>query len=157
MKKLFPLLLLSLSLAACTDSAPSPVIKITGLFLNGDEKDYAKELSSMPSLKVGDEVLVSLNLDGSGEDLNTFIVQDDDQQLKIEEFDLPKAGVSTDKNFTRLNEGVVGFENGVKQAEVKVKAKVKAVNDEDATLLFYLFSRAECEAAKQEVDMKTEK
>lgn len=157
MKKLLPLLLLSLSLAACTDSAPSPVIKITGLFLNGDEKDYAKEQSSMPSLKVGDEVLVSLQLDGNGEDLNTFIVQDGDQQLKIEEFDLPKAGVSTDKNFTKLDEGIVGFENGVKQTEVKVKAKVKAVNDEDATLLFYLFSRAECEAAKQEVDMKTEK
>lgn len=157
MKKLLPFLPLLLLLAACSSTAPSPVIQITGLFLNGDEKDYAKELSLMPSLKVGDEVLVSLKLDGSGEELNTFIVQDDDQQLTIEEFELPEVGVSGDKNFTKLDEGIVGFENGVKQTELKVKARVRAVNDEDATLLFYLFSRAECDAAKQEVDMKTEK
>lgn len=157
MKKLLPFLPLLLLLAACSNSAPSPVIKITGLFLNGDEKDYAKEQSSMPSLKVGDEVLVSLQLDGSGEELNTFIVQDNDQQLNIEEFYLPETGVSTETNFTDLDKGVVGFENGVKQTELKVKAKVKAVNDEDATLLFYLFSRAECDGDQKEVDMKMEK
>ena len=156
MKKLLSLLLLLLLLVACSDSAPSPVIEITGLYVNDDEIDYAQELSSMPKLKVNDEVLVSLKLDGSGEELNTFIVQDGNQQLKIEEFILPEAGISDDKNFTKLDEGIVGFENGVRQTELKVKAIVKAVNGEDATLIFYLFSRAECEADKQKVEMKTE-
>lgn len=156
MKKLLSHLLLLFLLVACSGTAPSPVIEITGLYINGGEKDYAHELSSMPTLKVNDEVLVSLKLDGSGEELNTFIVQDGNQQLKIEEFVLPEAGISDDKNFTKLDEGIVGFENGVRQTELKVKAKVKTVKGEDATLVFYLFSRAECEADKQEVEMKTE-
>lgn len=155
MRKLSFLLLLPL-LAACSGSAPSPVIKITGLYISGDEKDYAQEQSAMPSLKVGDEVLVSLKLDGNGEELNTFIVQDGNEQLRIEEFDLPKAGVSDDKNFTKLDEGIVGFENGVHRTELKVRAKVQTVKSEDATLTFYLFSRAECDGAQQEVEMKIE-
>lgn len=157
MRSLFSCLLLLLLLAGCSQSAPSPTIKITGLFVNGDEKDYAQEISSMPSLKIGDEVLVSLKLDGNGEELNTFIVQDGaDQQFKIEAFELPEAGVSTDKNFTKLDEGIVGFENGVHQTDLKVKAKVNTVKGKDASLIFYLFSRAECDGAQQEVEMKTE-
>ena len=157
MRSLLSCLLLLVLLAGCSQSAPSPVIQITGLFVNGDEKDYAQELSSMPALKAGDEVLVSLRLDGNGEELNTFIVQDgDDQQFKIEAFELPAVGVSNDKNFTKLDEGIVGFENGVRQTDLKVKAKVSIVKDEDASLIFYLFSRAECDGAQQAVEMKTE-
>ena len=47
----------------------------------------------MPSLKVGDEMTVSLRLDGNGEDLNTFIVKEAAEQLGIKGFDLP-GGVS---------------------------------------------------------------
>lgn len=41
----------------------------------------------MPSLKVGDEMTVSLRLDGNGEDLNTFIVKEAAEQLGIKGFD----------------------------------------------------------------------
>lgn len=156
MRKLLNYLLLLPLLAGCSGTASSPDIEVIGLYVNGDEKDYAHELSSMSPLKVGDEVLVSLKLDGNGEELNTFIVQDGDQQLKIAEFDLPDAGVSDDKNFTDLEQGIVRFKNGVRQTELKVKAKVQTVKSEDAALIFYLFSKAECDGAQQEIEMKTE-
>ena len=110
----------------------------------------------LPVLKVNDEVTVSLKLDGNGEDLNTFIVKEEQEQLYIEDFQLPVQGVSSDKNFTKLEEGIVGFENGVRQVEVTVKARVQSVTDEDAILSFYLFSRAECDGAQQEIELKTE-
>lgn len=157
MRKLLFASLLPLLLASCSGSAESPVIKITGFFVNDDTKDYSQEMEFMPLLEVNDEVTVELQLDGNGEDLNTFIVQGEDQQLSIEKlFDLPDWGVSSDKNFTKLDQGIVGFENGVRQAKLKVKAKVKSVTDDDATLVFYLFSRAECEGAQEELELKTE-
>lgn len=155
MRKLYSSWLLLLLLAACSDSAPSPVIEITGLYVNDDEKDYAQELSLMPTLKVGDEVLVSLQLDGNGEELNSFIARDDNKQLTIKMPDLPKAGISDEPGLTKPDEGIFVFKNGVRQMELEIKAKVKAVKDEDAILVFYLSSRAECEADKAEVDMKT--
>ena len=81
MKKQLLAPLLLLLLAACSGSAESPVIEITGFFIEGDTKDYSEDMASIPSLKVGDEVTVSLTLDGNGEDLNTFIVKEDQQQL----------------------------------------------------------------------------
>lgn len=34
-------------------SAESPVIEITGFFIEGDTKDYSEDMASIPSLKVG--------------------------------------------------------------------------------------------------------
>ena len=66
MKKQLLAPLLLLLLAACSGSAESPVIEITGFFIEGDTKDYSEDMASIPSLKVGDEVTVSLTLDGYG-------------------------------------------------------------------------------------------
>ena len=156
MKKLLLASLLPLTLASCSDTAESPVIEITGFFINDNPVDYSREMEVLPVLKVNDEVTVSLKLDGNGEDLNTFIVKEEQEQLYIEDFQLPVQGVSSDKNFTKLEEGIVGFENGVRQVEVTVKARVQSVTDEDAILSFYLFSRAECDGAQQEIEFKTE-
>ena len=54
----------------------------------------------MPSLKVGDEMTVSLRLDGNGEDLNTFIVKEAAEQLGIKGFDLP-GGVSSESDLSK--------------------------------------------------------
>ena len=142
MKKQLLAPLLLLLLAACSGSAESPVIEITGFFIEGDTKDYSEDMASIPSLKVGDEVTVSLTLDGNGEDLNTFIVKEDQRQLGIKDFDLPN-GVSSDKNFTRPEEGIIKFEDGVRNTVLKVKMRVQTVADADAILSFYLSSKAE--------------
>lgn len=89
MKKLLLVSLLLPLLVSCSGSAESPVIEITGFFIGDDTKDYSKDMASMPSLKVGDEMTVSLRLDGNGEDLNTFIVKEAAEQLGIKGFDLP--------------------------------------------------------------------
>ena len=83
MKKLLLVSLLLPLLVSCSGSAESPVIEITGFFIGDDTKDYSKDMASMPSLKVGDEMTVSLRLDGNGEDLNTFIVKEAAEQLGI--------------------------------------------------------------------------
>lgn len=155
MKKQLLAPLFLLSAAACSDSAESPVIEITGLFVEGDIKDYSEDIVSLPSLKVGDEVSVSLKLDGNGEDLNTFIVKEDRQQLKITDFDLPEE-ISSDKNFTRPEEGIIKFEDGVRSTELKVSISVQTVADADAILSFYLSSKAECEGAQEKIELKTE-
>ena len=151
MKKQLLAPLLLLLLAACSGSAESPVIEITGFFIEGDTKDYSEDMASIPSLKVGDEVTVSLTLDGNGEDLNTFIVKEDQQQLGIKDFDLPN-GVSSEKNFTRPEEGIIKLRNTV----LKVKMRVQTVADADAILSFYLSSKAECESAQEKIELKTE-
>ena len=83
MKKLLLVSLLLPLLVSCSGSVESPVIEITGFFIGDDIKDYSKDMASMPSLKVGDEMTVSLRLDGNGEDLNTFIVKEAAEQLGI--------------------------------------------------------------------------
>lgn len=155
MKKQLLAPLLLLLLAACSGSAESPVIEITGFFIAGDTKDYSEDMASIPSLKVGDEVTVSLTLDGNGEDLNTFIVKEDQQQLGIKDFDLPN-GVSSEKNFTRPEEGIIKFEDGVRNTVLKVKMRVQTVADADAILSFYLSSKVECESAQEKIELKTE-
>lgn len=155
MKKLFLAPFLPLLLASCFNSAESPVIEVTGFFIEGDATDYSKDMTSIPSLKVGDEVSVSLNLDGNGEDLNTFIVKEDQLQLGIKDFDLP-SGVSSEKNFTKPEEGIIKFGDGVQQTLLRVKVSVQTITDADAILTFYLSSKAECESAQEKIELKTE-
>ncbi|WP_455587685.1 DUF5035 family protein [Bacteroides sp.] len=154
MKKLFLALLLSLFLASCSDSAESPVIEIAEFFIKGDAKDYSKDMASIPSLKVGDEVIVSLKLDGNGENLGTFMVKEKEKQLGIK-IDLPD-GASSDPNFTKPEEGIIGFKDGVHVTELRMKARVQTVADADAILTFYLSSKAECESAQEMIELKTE-
>ena len=139
MKKQLLAPLLLLLLAACSGSAESPVIEITGFFIEGDTKDYSEDMASISSLKVGD----------------TFIVKEDQQQLGIKDFDLPN-GVSSEKNFTRPEEGIIKFEDGVRNTVLKVKMRVQTVADADAILSFYLSSKAECESAQEKIELKTE-
>ena len=126
MKKQLLAPLLLLLLAACSGSAESPVIEITGFFIEGDTKDYSEDMASIPSLKVG-----------------------------IKDFDLPN-GVSSEKNFTRPEEGIIKFEDGVRNTVLKVKMRVQTVADADAILSFYLSSKAECESAQEKIELKTE-
>ena len=109
----------------------------------------------MPSLKVGDEMTVSLRLDGNGEDLNTFIVKEAAEQLGIKGFDLP-GGVSSESDLSKPENGVITFKDGIQYTELKVEVCVKTVADADAILAFYLSSKAECESAQEKIELKTE-
>lgn len=161
MKKLFVSLLLPGLLAACTSSAPSPVIEMAGLYVNDNGVDYARQMEALPLLKVGDEMAISLKLDGRGEDLNTFLVKEDTSEIKkaavsIDIAQVAEETLSSDKEFTDKKSGKLGFKDGVSQACVGVRAKVCAITPEGVKLKFYLFSKpVDCEGAKYELNIPT--
>lgn len=160
MKKLLPWLFFSLLLGACSDSPSSPDIRITNFYVNGDEKvDYAKDMESLPPLHVNDEVTMSLNLDGNGEELNTFLVHEDMEEgsatsVKIAFLDLADAQLSQDKEFTDKEQGKLGFIDGVSRMNFKITAKVFRVTNDKVLLKLYLFSKpVDCEGAKLELEL----
>lgn len=158
MKKLLTFFLPLLLLTACSSSVPSPIIKMTGLYVNDDGVDYAQRLSELPALKVDDEMDIQLGLDGNGEELNTFLV--DTSEVKKEKvvivFDeLSEETLSKDKEFTDKENGKLGFIDGVSQTVVGVKAKVCKVTPEGVAFRFYLFSKGDCEGAKYELKINT--
>lgn len=159
MKKLLAFVLPLSLLTACTNSAPSPVIEVAGLYINEDETDYAQHLSDLPSLKVDDEMDIHLKLDGNGEELNTFLVDTSEvnkEKIVIAFDKLAEETLSKDKEFTDKENGKLGFKDGVSQTVVGVRAKVRKVTPEGVTFRFYLFSKpVDCEGAKYELKIST--
>lgn len=161
MKKLFVSLLLPGLLAACTNSAPCPVIEMASLYINDTGVDYAPQMEALPLLKVGDEMVISLKLDGRGEELNTFLVKEDASEIdeaavSIDIEQVAEETLSNDKEFTDKKSGKLGFKDGVSQALVGVRATVRAVTPEGVKLKFYLFSKpVDCEGAKYELNIGT--
>lgn len=155
MKKLLPFLLLPLLFAACSGNEPSPVIEVAGVFVNDDETNYAKEIDKMPALNVGDEVDLTLLLNGSGADLKTFQLSSD-TEVKTE-LVYQDADVSKELDFTDVEKGRLRFVDGVESTELTVKAIVRTITKEDSKLVFYLSSKAECDGAQCEVSLKTGK
>ena len=159
MKKLLAFLLPVSLLTACISSAPSPVIEVAGLYINGDDTDYTQHMNEMPSLKLDDEMTISLKLDGNGEELNTFLVDTSEvnkQKVTIVFDEVSDETLSKDKEFTDKDNGRLGFKDGVSQTLVGVKAKVRKITPEGVTFRFYLFSKpADCEGAKYELKVRT--
>ncbi len=162
MRKLFfPLLSLCLLTTACKDSVPSPTIEMEGLYVNGGEMDYARQMEALPPLKVDDELEISLKLDGNGEELNTFLVKEESlgseaTAVTVDFNELPEEALSGDKEFTDKDNGKLGFKDGVSQTKVGLRAKVQQVTEAGVKLKFYLFSKpVNCEGAKYELEIKT--
>lgn len=158
MKQLFYLLFITLLAQACTPSAESPLIEITEVTLNDDPTDYSHSLSDIPCLNTGDRLTIRLSLDGNGEELNTFIIQEKEQesgQLSHITLNLPESGVTSDKNFTRPEEGIIGFENGVRQISLSVETTVLSVSQEEIILEMFLFSKAECDGGSKVLHLRT--
>ncbi len=155
MRKLFfPLLSLCLLTTACKDSVPSPTIEMEGLYVNGGEMDYARQMEVLPPLKVDDELEISLKLDGNGEELNTFLVKEETlgseaTAVTVDFNELPEEALSDDKEFTDKDNGKLGFKDGVSQTKVGLRAKVQQVTEAGVKLKFYLVSKpGNCEGAK---------
>ncbi len=162
MRKLFFWLLLPV-LAACSESASDPVIVVESLCLNDDETNYVRQTASIPALAQNDEVTLVLRLQGNGEHLNTFIVQEAKQEnaltaLALEFVEIDEDAVSQDKDFTDKAKGQLGFKDGVSQSCLTVKATVRRLTSEQVTVNFYLFSKAvDCEGAKYELVLPIQK
>lgn len=149
------LFLLPLFLGACSNSEESPVITIDKLLVNDDkEVNYANHMDELPVLKVGDKIDALLSLDGNGSELKTFKLQNDDE-VKTELL-YEKTEVTTEGNLTDEQKGQLRFKDGVTVSRVLVHATVDRVDKNgDVKLIFYLSSKAECEGAQEEIDLKT--
>lgn len=149
------LFLLPLFLGACSNSEESPVITIDKLLVNDDkEVNYANRMDELPVLKVGDKIDALLSLDGNGSELKTFKLQNDDE-VKTELL-YEKTEVTTEGNLTDEQKGQLRFKDGVTVSRVLVHATVDRVDKNgDVKLVFYLSSKAECEGAQEEIDLKT--
>lgn len=149
------LFLLPLFLGACSNSEESPVITIDKLLVNDDkEVNYANRMDELPVLKVGDKIDALLSLDGNGSELKTFKLQNDDE-VKTELL-YEKTEVTTEGNLTDEQKGQLRFKDGVTVSRVLVHATVDRVDKNgDVKLIFYLSSKAECEGAQEEIDLKT--
>ncbi len=158
MKKLL-IFLLPLLWMGCSDSVDSPVIEVKGLYIESDNaaeanKNYADAMDELPVLSVGDFVKVNLLLDGNGSELKSFLLKSDenvDTQLYFEHTE-----VSDEENLTNPEHGQLRFSDGVDKARLMVKATVTAADSEgNAKLIFYLSSKAECDGAQEEIELKT--
>lgn len=155
------LLLLPLFLGACSNSGESPVIKIEKLYVKAEPdsekgEDYANKMDELPALKVGDKVDAFLFLDGNGAELKTFKLQKDNDEALDTKLNYEKNEVSTEGNLTDEENGQLRFKDGVTQTKVLVQATIKQVDKNgDVRLEFYLFSKAECEGAQEEIGLKT--
>lgn len=149
------LFLLPLFLGACSNSEESPVITIDKLLVNDDkEVNYANRMDELPVLKVGDKIDALLSLDGNGSELKTFKLQNDD--VVKTELLYEKTEVTTEGNLTDEQKGQLRFKDGVTVSRVLVHATVDRVDKNgDVKLIFYLSSKAECEGAQEEIDLKT--
>lgn len=154
MKKIVSLLFSLLLLAACSNNGLSPVITVTSLYVNDDITDYAKTLESMPSLVVGDEVNVTLELNGNGAELKTFQVNRA-AEIKLDSLGYEKREVTSETDFTDVEEGRLRFVDGVNDTRLLVKAKVISTTEKETKLSFYLSSKAEANAAQCDLILKT--
>lgn len=154
MKKIVSLLFSLLLLAACSNNSLSPVITVTSLYVNDDMTDYAQTLGSMPSLVVGDEVNVTLELNGNGAELKTFQVNRT-AEIKLDSLGYEEREVTSEADFTDVESGRLRFVDGVNDTRLLVKAKVVSTTEKETKLSFYLSSKAETNAGQYDLVLKT--
>ncbi len=148
MKKLLMLLLPVLCLN-CTDSgSEAPIIKIIGIYLDGDETEtnYMNQFHKLPGLEVGDNVDILFSLKGNGDDLRSFIVSKGDKNEATNQ----KASINTilvfkeenviSPEFSDPDNGKAVFVDGVDEIAATVKVKVVAPLTEEQPLSFHLSS-----------------
>lgn len=148
-KKFLMILLGTYIFSSCTtDGAISPTIDVERLSVNGIA---TKE---NPSVKVGDELELQLDLSGNGSDLKTFQAKADKNEMNLVLADYEEQNVSQDKNFTNINACKISFIDGVMHTSVKVKATVESVQEDTLVLNFYLSAKADCDGSTLEVKLK---
>lgn len=146
-KLMSSLLIILITLCSCeSDKVAPPVIEIERVIINQDSTvNYKDSLDKLPVLKFGDEVEVSLYLNGNGSSLNTLNVSAANQSVKTSLIPSANAQIAEDKNFTDLENGKMSFVDGVGQCEVKSKLLIISTAEKNIKLSYHLSARAECE------------
>lgn len=144
---LLNLLALPFLLSSCSnDKVLAPVIKLQSIVVNQNTAiNYKDSLNKLPVLYEGDELEMELELDGNGSSLNTLNVSSDNKGIETSFSPLDNGLISDNKNFTDLENGRLGFIDGVLSFPLTVKIKVTSNQVGKSKLSFHLSARAECE------------
>lgn len=154
MKKYSLLFLFVFFLFACSDDKTDmPRLELYSISLNGGDEDYSRNLKEILPLSQGDYIDVSFLLDGDGADLKTFVVKNENGNIKPVLFFYPD---EISDEFTELSEGVIGYKDGIRSTYITVKLKVMSAKDDEFRIGFYLNSKApDCEGAVYYLDLET--
>ena len=139
MKKCSLLSLLICFLFACSnDKTGMPRIELSGVSLNGEDKDYSRNLKEILPLSAGDYIDVSFRLYGNEADLASFIVNCENMNINAMISSYPEHEVASD--FT--TDVMLRYKDDVRSTWVKVRLSVKLAKEEELTPAFYLNSKA---------------
>jgi hypothetical protein len=154
MKKYSLLFLFVFFLFACSDSKTDmPRLELKTIFLNGGEEDYSRNLEEIPPLRQSDYINVSFSLDGNGTDLNTFIVENKNENISA--VIIPSLPDEISEELTDKEE-ILRYKDGVQSTSVEVKLTVQEAKEEGVSLHFYLNSKApDSEGAKYLLVLET--
>ncbi len=155
MKKIILSILPLLWFCGCADSDSNmPVMKIVGIHIVGDEEEvnYANNLHQMPSLAKGDKVDIGIELYGNGNDLRSFIVQNEEDKVKtVLFFQIDEVS----QELSDINELV--FNDGITETSLAVKAEILKDEDGEQKISFFLNSKAiDSEGAHIDLVLKTQ-
>jgi len=154
MKKYTLLFLFVFFLFACSDDKTDmPHLELYSVSLNGGDEDYSRDLKEILPLSPSDYIDVSFLLDGGGADLKTFVVKNENNNIKPVMF-FYRDEVSDE--FTELSEGIIGYKDGIRSTYITVKLKVMSAKNDEFRIGFYLNSKApDCEGAVHYLDLET--
>lgn len=157
MRNLLIICLFFILATGCKDSqSDMAIMEIVGVYIDGDENNvnYANQFHRMPALGQGDAVDILFSLRGNGNDLHSFIVTNENNDVKTTLFFM---GDEVSKDFSDFDQGVLVFVDGVSETGLTVKAIVTDPAEGSRPVSFYLFSKAtDCKGAHIELKIPTE-
>ncbi|WP_163172989.1 DUF5035 family protein [Bacteroides sp. 51] len=155
MKKYSLLSLLLCFLFACSDDKTDmPRIELSNLFLNGEDKDYSRNLKDILPLSAGDYINVSFRLYGNEADLASFVVGNEDSNINARISSYPENEVASD--FLPTDDEMLRYKDGIRSTWVEVTLRVRSAKEEEVRPAFYLNSKApDCEGAVYYLDLTT--
>ena len=158
MIKNYILILFVLFLWGCTSVNDTPTINISLVSINGEiQNNYNLNNEEFIKLETGDELGLTLVLNGHGNELQTFNMSLTDDDLNAELLYDTKS-VTTEGNLSDPANGRLRFTDGVTRTEVSLISTIDSItyDGQDIIISFYLSSATSSEGAMQMVTLKVD-
>ena len=146
-------------LCGCASTGESPSIAISSVSINGEmQGGYTYRSDKTIELEEGDELELTLLLNGNGGDLQAFSMAFNEGALNAELI-YDNNTISKEGNLSDPTNGHLRFMDGVTKTEVLVMSTIETVSedDEEIVISFYLSSNSVNEGVRKVVTLKSDK